>query len=212
MLVLVLAAAIMIPTVNRILLRAQKDIESTSLNDITNAYYAYSIVVRHPFNLRSLPPGCTTHYIAFILAKRTWFNDATRYFTSNDPLAPAVIPKVIISGNTSTATAPDPDFANATLSVVMVANVSNDNPSTIIIAWTRGLQPNGTWSANSPWGGTGGHIAFLDGHVVWFNKLDAADPTSSLLKYGTNIPTANITEALPPGAVILSAEPWHAAK
>jgi len=71
--------------------------------------------------------------------------------------------------------------------------------------WTRGLQPDGTWSMDSPFNGSGGFIAFLDGHYDWYEKAD-------FCKYGTNIPTVNVHEALPPDAVVLSAEPKLTAK
>ena len=38
------------------------------------------------------------------------------------------------------------------------------------ILWTKGLQADGTWKSNSPWGGKGGHILFNDGRVEWREK------------------------------------------
>jgi prepilin-type processing-associated H-X9-DG protein len=188
-------------------------IAAENLQQIANAYATYSNSTEPPRSLQ-LPPGSTVHDAAFILAKYTGLNDASVWYTfSDNSSANPSFPRSVIAGNISTATGPAPNFVNVPLMVVFAANVSPLAPSnTTPIAWERGLQANGTWSADSPYQGQGGHIAFLDGHVEWYDKLNADDPTSSLVKYGTNISTANIAEALPPGAVILSAEPWHAAK
>ena len=52
------------------------------------------------------------------------------------------------------------------------------------LAWTRGLQADGTWgpatglAAGSVWGPEGGHIVFGDGHVSWVTntKTDGQSP------------------------------------
>jgi hypothetical protein len=64
------------------------------------------------------------------------------------------------------------------------------------IAWTRGLQPDGTWSKDSPHEGEGGYIVFLGGNVSGFTKSLTDSP---LQRYDGNGTTTNILEALPPG-------------
>jgi prepilin-type processing-associated H-X9-DG protein len=210
--VLGVIASILIPTVGSVYTGPRRTPSANKLSQIAITCSTYSTSGITPRNLQ-LPPGSTTHDAAFILAKYADLNDASLYFFPSDARAPSPLPKSVIVGDIPTATAPAPDFANATLSVVIAANVSTSAPSTTTpIAWDRGLQTNGKWSLTSPWQGKGGHIAFLDGHVEWFDKLDASDPFNSLLKYGTHTPTANITEALPPGAVILSAYPRPSAQ
>jgi prepilin-type processing-associated H-X9-DG protein len=211
LLIVLIVAAILHPTVVTVMGNGGFP-ASARLQQIALTYSAYFNGSLTPRTLQ-LPPGSNTQDAAFFLAKHAGLNDASLYYIPSDLLVPSPLPQVIITGDVRDAGAPDLDFAHSTVSFVIAANVSPSAPSTTTpIAWERGLQPNGTWSPDSPWQGAGGHIAFLDGHVLWFDKLDASNTTSSLVKYGTSIPTANITEALPPGAVILSAEPRHGAK
>jgi hypothetical protein len=70
-------------------------------------------------------------------------------------------------------------------------------PSETPVMWTRGLQPDGTWRADSPYGTWGGHVAYADGSVKKF-----VGKIQGLTKWGTREPTRNITEALPPGTRI----------
>jgi len=163
--------------------------------------------------ITQLKAGDTSHAAAFILAKEGGLNNAKAWLlpgATRDEQKP--LPNVVIRGNVSTAMTLNPDFAQVTLGYEFAANVPlGAPPSTTPIVWTRGLRSDGAWAPDSPWQGKGGHIAFMDGHVRWFDKLSTASGEDSLVKYGTTTPTANIREALPPGAVILSAVPKQAA-
>jgi len=212
LLIILFLVSIFIPTIGGVS-GSHSTRAASDISQIARTYAAYSNGSDTPRNLQ-LPPGSTTHDAAFVLAQKADLNDATLYFVRDDPLGPTETPKSVIPGDLSNATAVAPDFANATLSVVIAANVSTSAPSTTTpIAWTRGLQENGTWPSDSPWGGKGGHIAFLDGHVAWYDKLDATVSDESLIVAAgwpnPGTPTANITQALPPGAIILPAEPRH---
>ena len=82
---------------------------------------------------------------------------------------------------------------------VALGKLHLSRPSTTPIAWTRGLQPDGTWAAHSPYGTRGGHIMFLAGNVRFFKNL--TDEGGQLVRPdGTK--TANVLEALPPGTRI----------
>lgn len=100
-------------------------------------------------------------------------------------------------------TAPSPGFLRAPLGFTVVTRGLHANlPSTTPVAWTRGLQPDGTWSKDSPYGGEGGHIAFLGGNVSFYKTL----ATSPLTRFDDpQATTTDIRQALPPGALI--AEP-----
>jgi prepilin-type N-terminal cleavage/methylation domain-containing protein len=80
----------------------------------------------------------------------------------------------------------------------------------IPIAYSRGLREGatapGTWASSNldfDRGGVfedrGGFIAFLDGHVQWFDHLGEGD-RCVLQKYGADAMTNKISEALPKGA------------
>ncbi len=75
-------------------------------------------------------------------------------------------------------------------------------PPATPIMWTRGLQPDGTWRADSPYGDWGGHILFADGHIKTFHRLKPM-----LVKWSTAEPTSNVREALPPGTRIVDNTP-----
>lgn len=80
--------------------------------------------------------------------------------------------------------------------VALLPKVS-ELPPTTPIAWTRGLQPDGTWRKDNPYGGKGGDVVFAAGNVQQF-----ANTTGAFMKWGTHEPTSNIQEALPPGTRI----------
>jgi hypothetical protein len=75
-------------------------------------------------------------------------------------------------------------------------------PARTPVAWTRGLQSNGTWARHSPFGEQGGHIGFISGEVRYYKNINGA-----LLKFGTQLPTSDVSEALPPGARISEYRP-----
>ncbi len=76
--------------------------------------------------------------------------------------------------------------------------------STTPLIWTRGLRADGTWDPDtSPWEGTGGHIAFLDGHVEFFKNLKGEDGQGVLIDYTTQAPTTDISKAANSAATIV---------
>jgi prepilin-type processing-associated H-X9-DG protein len=106
-------------------------------------------------------------------------------------------------------------FPISVCAVIASNSCTNDdffkNASEVPVAYSRGLRDGttapGTWAdskINFDLGGTlsnkGGFIAFLDGHVEWYNNLGTGD-RSALRKYGTNAMTNKIYEALPKGGL-----------
>jgi hypothetical protein len=90
---------------------------------------------------------------------------------------------------------------------VAVGRLHLNLPATTPIAWTRGLQPDGTWAAHSPYGTRGGHILFIGGNVVFYRDLKA-NGGELIRPDGTQ--TSNILEALPKGASISEYVPTQA--
>jgi hypothetical protein len=64
------------------------------------------------------------------------------------------------------------------------------------------LRADGRWTSDSPYGGEGGHVVFLDGNVIFFRQIDGA-----FARFDGAGETSNILEALPPGARIGEAAP-----
>jgi len=198
---------------------SKKGVSSSNAAQIAKTFAAYSQSSADG-RVLTAKPGDTAHYAALILARDGSLNDASFWFNWSDPaLAGKPHPKSVLvdaQGNSTSGNLEDgtlnPDFARLQLSYVFAANIPLNAPvETTPVVWTRGLQFDGTWSKDSPWKGEGGHVAFMDGHVEWYDKLPltktSADGPDPLVKYGTTTPTTDIREALPPGAIILPAEP-----
>ncbi len=151
--------------------------------------------------------GDTVHSAALFLSQSGKLNDARTYFYPDDPAAPGDMPDSIVWIKADGQTVLNQAFVRATLSVEMAANYPPDVPADTPIAWTRGLRPDGTWAADSPFKGLGGFIAFFDGRVEWYEKLGSGVDDDHLHKFNSKAPTVNILEALPSGAVILPATP-----
>jgi hypothetical protein len=128
----------------------------------------------------------------------------------NDPF-PIAPPNFILAADPSTngTRTSNPDFRGLSL-VIAVASFPPGTditklPVTTPIAWTRGLQSDGTWSKTlAPYGNWGGFIVFAGGNLAKYSKING-----QLVKFGTTQPTSDIREALPPGTSILESPPKH---
>jgi len=200
-----LVVAIAVPTIVGVLNIRHGNLVNNQ-HQIAMAYIGFELSGDKQRTLQ-VEPGGTAHDAAFILARDAGINDATIWFSQDDKqLNGKTLPKTVLTGDGPSATL-NPDFAALPLADEIASNIPPNAPPNTPIVWTRGLRPDGTWAPDSPWQGQGGHIAFFDGHVEWFDKLSLDSGESAVFKYGTSKPTLNIAEALPPGAVILSAEP-----
>jgi prepilin-type N-terminal cleavage/methylation domain-containing protein len=119
----------------------------------------------------------------------------------------------IISAKVDTNFRGKKGFPISVCAVVASNSCTNDdffnNASEIPIAYSRGLRDGdtepGTWvdskikfDLGGVFSSKGGFIAFLDGHVEWYNNLGTRD-RCALKKYGTNAVTNKIYEAIPKG-------------
>jgi hypothetical protein len=153
--------------------------------------------------------GANAHAAALLLAQYGNYTDTYYYIDHDDALETGkFLPRIVASPDKNGQWQLDPDFAHFTLSVEFAANLPpNAPPATTPVVWTRGLRSDGSWAPDSPFAGNWGCVGFLDGHVdvLENGKLDRDNGT--FVKYGTKTPTLNILEALPPGALVLRAEP-----
>ena len=138
-------------------------------------------------------PANTTglHQWAKELASRSGLNDASLYWLISDPIVqehPGDVPETVN----------DKSFPGMPLSLSLVAGLPANAPGTTPIAWTRGLESNGKWAADAPYGSSGGHILFLDGSVRF-----ASQASEVLIDYQTKQPTSDIRKAVPAAATIL---------
>jgi prepilin-type N-terminal cleavage/methylation domain-containing protein len=167
--IIAILSAILVPSVRKAIDSARRTRGSNSMRQLAVAYMNYSNTFG---DQRTIPTTVTTHSEwALELAKANVLNEANVYFWSDDPLLKGKtdIPKFVKSSSGTLVssgywTDPGP-------SVVMLVGVDPNAPATTTpIAWTRGLDTStGTWSADTGvYGDAGGFVAFLDGHVEWF--------------------------------------------
>ena len=196
--------AILIPVVGNAMDRARKATVSSNLRQIAIAYYTYansdgkSRVINKP----------TLHGWAAVLAEKGGINDPEIWIVKEDPLVQKAgkLPKYIASPG-KRGWEMNEEFKDYPLSITVVNGLAGSvDPSTTPIAWTRGLRTDGRWSSlesEQPgiYGDKGGFIAYLDGHVNWYEDLN--EDGGQLMNYITKKPTRNINEALPPHTSIL---------
>jgi prepilin-type N-terminal cleavage/methylation domain-containing protein/prepilin-type processing-associated H-X9-DG protein len=197
-------AAIIIPSVGKIRESAQRAKSASNMRSIAQAYATFST---SGGRIRMIPPTVRSiQEWAGMLASEAALNDASLYYIESDPnvAALATLPLVVGSGTGAGFTI-DGEFQAATPSYAVVAGLAPNAPSTTTpLLFTRGLTASGTWGTGAPWGDSGGHIAFLDGHVKFYKDLSANG--GELVHYTTKGRTANIQNAISPGAVILNNE------
>ena len=194
-------AAILIPAVGKVREVANKTKSSSNIRSIAVSYATYSTSAG---KVRTLTANKLERQsvaaVAEFLAKQVDLTDAAIWIIGSDPAVTAYEQ----DGNTLPTTV---GFRNATNDFEVTKGDApwndsvpvgydfalgaggNDPTSTTPLLWTRGLSTGGNWGKNSPWG-LGGHIAFLDGHVTFYNDLEGED--GQLVDPSTGQPTENI--------------------
>lgn len=197
-------AAIIIPTVGNIREKAQKSAAASNLRQVAIAYKTYSEGSGRPRSINA----SSIYDWARIIAQYTNLNDAQIYVLNEDPEVEAqsgTVPRVIATppasgtGNWAVTS----DFQGFPISFAVANKLSSRAPGSTPVAWTRGLGTDGTWASlesNAPgvYGSEGGHVAFLDGHVTFYENL--SNDGGMLMNYTSKQPTANMSDALSPGA------------
>jgi prepilin-type N-terminal cleavage/methylation domain-containing protein len=169
-------AAIFIPTIGAVREKAQRAVDANNLREIAKAAMIYAgdnnDRLPDPAALANIiSGGSPVHRWAGILAKNNILTDASFYFAKNDPLFNGTYPTAIISPADNTRRQLDNDFVSASLAWEFVGGIRMNDPPTTPIAYTRGLQPNGSWDINSGvYKDTGGFVVFLGGNVVFYNS------------------------------------------
>lgn len=137
-------------------------------------------------------------------------NDGTLWFSELDPAA-----DLAGRGKMGTVLAADrgglaPEFrALRPTWAVTLGGLDWKMAPTIPVAWSRGLQADGTWAAHGPYGTGGGYVAFLGGEVKFFEKLTRRN---GLVRFDGRGVTVDIREALPPEVRIGEYAPSEAEK
>ncbi len=134
---------------------------------------------------------------------RQWFSKVDQGFDAG-----AQLPSTFVDPHAAGAVAViNPKFQCAPLAFAVALFPKGTHlatlPPTTPLAWTRGLQTNGAWRADSPYGTVGGFVFFAGNNLQYF-KGSIRD---GFVKFGTQQPTSDILEALPPGTRISEYKP-----
>jgi type II secretory pathway pseudopilin PulG len=171
-------AAIVIPTVGSVREKAQRAVDGNNLREILKAaqIYAGENQDRLP-DPQSIPNSVlAADMLAWkwpgILARNNILTDPTFYFAKNDPAFNGTYPPFIIQPGPARTQLHSDFTTGRSPSWEFVGGVKmSDHPMTPI-AFTRGLQADGTWSATSGvYGAAGGFIAFLGGNVAFYSAI-----------------------------------------
>jgi prepilin-type N-terminal cleavage/methylation domain-containing protein len=169
-------AAIFIPTIGAVREKAQRAVDASNLREIHKAALIYAgdnnDRLPDPTALASLVTGgSAVHRWPGILSKNNVLNETSFYIAKNDPLFNGAFPTAIINPDDAARRQLANDFIAAPLSWEFVGGVRMSDPPTTPIAYTRGLQPNGSWNiASGVYKDTGGFVVFLGGNVVFYNS------------------------------------------
>lgn len=169
-------AAIFIPTIGAVREKAQRAVDASNLREIHKAALIYAgdnnDRLPDPAALATLVTGGSpVHRWPGILAKNNLLTDASFHIAKNDILFNGTYPTAIVDPADATRRQLAADFIAAPLSWEFVGGVRMSDPPTTPVAFTRGLQPNGSWHITSGvYRDTGGFVVYLGGNVVFYNS------------------------------------------
>ena len=213
-------AAIIIPTVGKVRESAQRTVDSNNLREIIKGAMIFATTNndRLPDPQLSATPAtvltASTRVMVWpgLLAKNGIITDPSFYISKSDPFFTGTYPLSIISRTDVNKRTLETSFISATLSVELVGGLAMSHPPTTPVAWTRGLQSNGTWNINSGvYRDSGGYIGYLGGNVAWYTNIGTTQVLTSnnsarkVTDIRQSIPTtARIYGTPPRGVSILS--------
>lgn len=198
-----LLMGMLIPSVGVVREKAQRMATSHKLRQIGLAVATYQSVTS-----RSLSGSSLAEWMSR-LAGETGVGDGPLFLFEEDPLVaamPGPVPPVLVEKNAQGQWQAVDGFGDLPIGVAVVSGTSIlASPSTTPVAWTRGLTAEGTWldhgsNRSGVYGAEGGFIVFLDGHVRFFTDL--AEDGGQLVRFADGRQTADIREAIGPGAVV----------
>lgn len=197
-------AAILIPTIGSVREKAQRTVDGNNLREIAKAamLYASDNNDRLPDPASAagaaLGGGSAVYRWPALLAKQQLLIDSSFYFAKNDPEFSGDFPAAVVDPASPGRNEVDAQFAAGLLAWEFVGGVKMGDPATTPVAFTRGLQANGTWDAASGvYRDTGGFVAYLGGNVVFYH-----DATHVFTAYGTGRKVSDVRKAIPPNAKI----------
>ncbi len=211
-------AGILIPAIGNVRKSASQAKSMSNLKQIALAYNTFSssggrtrTISDASYDASTAPTSASTVLEwPLVLAQNGGLVDATVYYVESDQKVTDeggidTLPKIIGQKDGSGLFTPNTEWTglnDAVIGYEMVTGTSaNANSSTTPLLWTKGLKTDGTWDPDiNPWGSDGGHIAFMDGHVTFFQNV--AQPPA-LVDQSDGSSTEDIDDTLTSSARIL---------
>jgi prepilin-type processing-associated H-X9-DG protein len=188
--IMAILVGLLFPTITGFLKRGQLVQSMNRLTQISKAYFQFRSDNKGrnlPLRISKNPSSgqdavfevTTVYHLAYEFAWRGYLNESIVYQIPTDLHVEqqGVIPQAVAERDSADAPRGLSEvFSSAPVSFDLVAGLSYNAPSSTPVALTRGLDPQtGGWSSDeteSPYGPDGGHVAFLDGHVEWFENIN----------------------------------------
>jgi hypothetical protein len=200
---LLLLAAVIIPIVGQTSSSSPMSPDRVNLRQIMQASLIYA-----NDHQGQLPHAKDVWDYAKLLAEGGGLESAIQWLSPTDPATPSQADRnidVLEGPRDGTPRQVNPAFRKlAPCWAVALGRLNVSMRPTTPIAWTRGLQPDGTWAAHSPYGSDGGYIVFIGGNVGFYRDLKSGD---ELARFDGTGMTSNILESLPPGTRIGEYQP-----
>jgi prepilin-type N-terminal cleavage/methylation domain-containing protein len=192
-------AAILIPVVGKVRENAQRASDLANIRSIGQAALVYA--QEHSGNLPAtnipaaagstgfVPVGTsattTLYSYAAALALSGGLNNGAVWVSPSDLTGTQGLGNILDNAQPRTFAAGTPAFDGAILSFQAFSGLRTSMGANTPVVWTRGLTAaNGVWDnsrENSVYGGDGGHVFFMGGHVQFFDNLGSDDTNGRLI-------------------------------
>ena len=204
-------AAVLFPGVQGVMKKAKQSAASTKLRNIAQSYITFNsgskFVKDAAWNTSTAPTSAATlQEFAAVLALNAGLNSGEIWYVDADPSNDsASFPKQVLIGAAGAETIDNnfktPSAASGYQSWTTYTPTNKNLNEQVPLLWTRGLLATGKWDTTlGVWGAEGGHIAFGDSHVSWFQDT-ANDDTKFVSKKSAGTMTANWQDAVSVGTV-----------
>ncbi len=206
-------AAIIIPTVGAVREKANRAVDGNNLREIVKAAQIYAgdnqDLLPNPRTIQATTLTNATQALLWpgILARNNILTDPTFYFSKSDPFFTAY-PTSIINTTDTTKRTLDASMTGKSLAWEFAAGVKMSDGPAMPIAWTRGLQTNGTWSLTSgTYKDVGGYVGFLGGNVAFYSNAGANANAGIFTSNNSSRKTNNVQQAIPVAGFIYGVPP-----
>jgi len=196
------------PAITGGMIRAKQIVALNNVGQIAKSHYTTVVASPSPVIIGVDENRTVVQNInewAIDLAKKGGINESSFYFAGNfTPLA--AMHETIYNDRSNIENV---DFKNTSRIAYNVVAATRSNlkgtPRTALIWTTDGgkIFEGGIWNQGSPWGDDGGHVAYADGHVIFY-KSTLVNDQGVFTDYKTGKPTHDPGRANPsvlPGAI-----------